>query len=166
VKEKIVCSTAVECLTKKTLLHFLFLFFCSFALSSFFYYYYTVKDRSTHTQITAEITRFLVLLSWFRTLSFSILITECYCWTQKEKRERRRSNVVRRSYTSILPEAWTILLDYVVFICQSLTSFFLPVSSTNKLANFKIVQFTWSKFKIKMFNTIRFFVATFTNWTT
>lgn len=67
VKEKSVYVIAIKRLPKKTLAHFLF--FCSFLLVVFFHYYYTEKDRSTHAQITAKITRFLLfLLSCFHAL--------------------------------------------------------------------------------------------------
>ncbi len=83
------------------------------------------NDRSTNTQRTAKITRFLIpLLSSHFPLVFLLYLL--LNTRRRRKKRKRRGNVVWRSYTNILSEAWTILLDNVFFILQYFLAYLSP----------------------------------------
>jgi len=128
-KERFICAIAVERLSKKTVeyfLFFLFLFFCVVIVlaTALALQMIEVPIRKEQQRLLAFL--FLFFHHTFHSFFFAILITNCYCWTQEEKKRKRRRNVVWRSYTNILSEAWTILLDNVFFILQYFLAYLSP----------------------------------------
>lgn len=155
---------------------FLFLLFLFLSVAVIFYSCYSGRDRNTQKHITAKITRFLRLFLLSITVLHSLflqLASECARWTQgarrvsgEERRTRRHARDQQYFTGSTIESLASFWWCSFLFVCQSLTSVRLPVSSANELANFKVVQLAWSKFKIEVFDAIGFFVATFSNWTT
>lgn len=140
-------------------------------MSSLFYYYSSCCCSMSKKVVIAKTTRFLhsfhcAFLHFSSSSSSSsfhayihivALTIEYNSLTKKnlEKNSRNEKKMemmtkVRHSAETLLPDLW----------------FDVPVTSADEFANFEIVQFTWSKFKIKVFDTIGFFVASFSNRTT